>query len=57
MLLRSFEPGAAAVDDLDVPDPYYGDESEFAAVLEIIEPACHGLFAHLRGNAVEARWA
>lgn len=29
--------------DLDVPDPYYGDEEEFAACLDLIVPACHAL--------------
>jgi protein-tyrosine phosphatase len=44
-LLRSFDP--AATDD-EVPDPYYGDEDDFAAVFAICESACRGLIDHLR---------
>jgi protein-tyrosine phosphatase len=29
--------------DLDVPDPYYGDEAEFAACLDLIVPGCRAL--------------
>jgi protein-tyrosine phosphatase len=44
-LLRSFEPGAAAV---DVPDPYYGGAQGFETVLDICERACAGLLRELR---------
>jgi protein-tyrosine phosphatase len=54
VLLRSYEPAARG--ELDVPDPYYGDESEFVEALEIIEAGCAGLLAHLR-EATEARSA
>jgi len=42
-LLRSHDPLAAAAGDLDVPDPYYDGEAEFAAALAQIEAACDGL--------------
>jgi protein-tyrosine phosphatase len=29
--------------ELDVPDPYYGDDEEFAACLELIVPGCEAL--------------
>lgn len=39
-LLRSFDPAAT---DLDVPDPYYGDDSGFRTVLAAVEAAMPGL--------------
>jgi len=44
-LLRSFDPHAT---DDEVPDPYYGDDDDFAEVFAICESACRGLIAHLR---------
>lgn len=41
-LLRSFDPSAYGV---DVPDPYYGDLSDFELVREQIEAAVPGLLA------------
>jgi protein-tyrosine phosphatase len=35
-------------DQLDVPDPYYGPDSGFDAVLAMIESAADGLIAHLQ---------
>lgn len=32
----------------EVPDPYFGGESGFERVLDMIEEAAHGLLAHLR---------
>jgi protein-tyrosine phosphatase len=46
--LRSFDPGA---DDVDVPDPYYGDFAGFTEVLEIVEAAMPGLIAWVRAQA------
>lgn len=40
-LLRSFDSHCA--DNLDVPDPYHGDEGHFHRVLDIIESAMPGL--------------
>jgi protein-tyrosine phosphatase len=47
-LLRSFDPDAG--DDLDVPDPYYGDPAGFEEVLAMIEAASPGLLAWVRDN-------
>lgn len=46
-LLRDFDPTTAG-EHLDVPDPYYGGDSGFEDVLEIIERSCAGLLAHLQ---------
>ncbi|GAA0672147.1 low molecular weight protein-tyrosine-phosphatase [Streptomyces thermocarboxydovorans] len=45
-LLRSYDP--AAGDDLDVPDPYYGDTDGFEACLEMVEAASTHLLAAVR---------
>ncbi|MET8078220.1 low molecular weight protein-tyrosine-phosphatase [Streptomyces sp. NPDC005303] len=45
-LLRSYDP--AAGDDLDVPDPYYGDLGGFEECLEMVEAASEGLLAEVR---------
>ena len=42
-LLRSFDP--AAGDDLDVADPYYGTQDDFARTREQIEAAVPGMLA------------
>jgi protein-tyrosine phosphatase len=47
-LLREFDPGAP--EGAEVPDPYYGGEDGFGAVLDICEAACRGLVAHLRAS-------
>lgn len=46
-LLRSFDPEAGR--DAEVPDPYYGGADGFAAVFAMVDAACAGLIAHLRG--------
>ncbi len=44
VLLRTFEPfEPVEPETLDVPDPFYGDEQDFAACLEIIERSGAGL--------------
>lgn len=48
-LLRSYDP-AAGDDDLDVPDPYYGDMDSFELCLSLIEPASEGLLAAIRAE-------
>jgi protein-tyrosine phosphatase len=45
-LLRSFDPDVAERSP-DVPDPYYGADADFAAMFDLIEPACRGLLADL----------
>ena len=47
-LLRSFDPDAG--DDLDVPDPYYGEPAGFEEVLAMIEAASPGLLTWIRDN-------
>lgn len=50
VLLRSFDPRAGAA--VDVPDPYYGEDAEFDAVLDMVEAACRGLVGHLGDRLV-----
>jgi hypothetical protein len=33
-----------------VPDPYYGDVEDFAAMFDLIESACRALLVHLAGS-------
>ena len=47
-LLRSFDPDAG--EDLDVPDPYYGEPAGFDEVLAMIEAASPGLLTWIRDN-------
>ncbi|MFI4984934.1 MAG: low molecular weight protein-tyrosine-phosphatase [Solirubrobacterales bacterium] len=46
-LLREFDPAAAGVVDLDVPDPYYGAPGGFDEVLDLVQAACRGLLDQL----------
>lgn len=50
-MLRAFDPGLAHLPqphpELDVPDPYYGEEDGFSDVLRMIERASEGLMAQL----------
>ncbi len=50
-LLREFDPASATAANLDVPDPYYGGPDGFDRVLDLVEAACAGLLAELRGAA------
>lgn len=45
-LLRSFEPAGM---EEEVPDPYYGEEDGFEAVLDMCERAAKGIVAFLDG--------
>lgn len=45
-LLREFDPDAD-LQDLDVPDPWYGGADGFAYVYDVIEAACRGLLHEL----------
>ena len=49
-LPREFDPASAGADDLDVPDPYYGDGDGFERVLELVQAACAGLLSAIRGG-------
>jgi protein-tyrosine phosphatase len=50
VLLRSYDPDAVAIGDLDVPDPYYEEAEGFELVLGQVERACAGLLSALRTN-------
>lgn len=41
---------ADEVDDLEVPDPYYGGRKGFELVLDLIEKASDGLIEHLKST-------
>ena len=49
-LLREFDPGSAAAQDLDVPDPYYGASGGFEEVFDIVQDACEGLLEQVRAG-------
>ncbi|MGW6270213.1 MULTISPECIES: low molecular weight protein-tyrosine-phosphatase [unclassified Streptomyces] len=55
-LLRSYDPVAAGLGDLDVPDPYYGEEEGFEECLRMVEAASEGLLDAVR-EAREGRAA
>jgi protein-tyrosine phosphatase len=44
-LLRAFDPGGGAA--ADVPDPYYGDDTDFDDCVAMIAAGCRGLVAEL----------
>jgi protein-tyrosine phosphatase len=50
-LLREFDPASDGTDDLEVPDPYYGEGDGFERVLDLVQAACAGLLAQLRVDA------
>jgi protein-tyrosine phosphatase len=47
-LLREFDPASAGMEDLDVPDPYYGGAGGFEEVLDLVQAACEGLLEQIR---------
>jgi protein-tyrosine phosphatase len=49
-LFRSFDPLAdpEVPDDLDVPDPYYGDDDGFGDVLALVERTCRAILTELQ---------
>jgi protein-tyrosine phosphatase len=49
-LLREFDPVSDGTDDLDVPDPYYGDGDGFERVLDLVHAACAGLLVQVRAD-------
>ncbi|NRA41818.1 MAG: low molecular weight phosphotyrosine protein phosphatase [Pseudomonadales bacterium] len=46
-LLLDFAPG----DELEVPDPYFGGESGFLRVIQLIEAACDGFISQYQLNS------
>ena len=49
VLLRSFD--ARRGGDVDVPDPYYGDDADFERCLDLVEAGCRGLVEVLADRA------
>ena len=49
-LLREFDPASDGADDLDVPDPYYGEGDGFERVLDLVQAACEGLLVQVRAD-------
>ncbi|MDO5033762.1 MAG: low molecular weight protein-tyrosine-phosphatase [Actinomycetaceae bacterium] len=50
-MFRSFDPkfeGATRRRDMDVPDPWYGDQSDFEETLETIESAADAIVTHVK---------
>lgn len=45
-LLRAFD--TDAIEGSEVPDPYYGETSDFEEVVTMVERACEGLLDHVR---------
>lgn len=48
--LGLFLPFAVAVEDEEVPDPYYGGPEGFTLVLDMVEKASKGLLTHITEN-------
>lgn len=46
-MMREFDPKARDSQDLDVPDPYYGEGDGFKRVYDMLDAACDGLIDHL----------
>jgi protein-tyrosine phosphatase len=49
VMLRSFDRRSGGA--VDVPDPYYGEEAEFEACLDLVEAGCRGLTEELVARA------
>ena len=47
-MFRSFDPGAAGDDDLDMDDPWYGDDSSFDQTYAEVVAAADGVVEHVR---------
>jgi protein-tyrosine phosphatase len=47
-MLRAFDPSLAGAPEpmLEVPDPYYGGDSGFEAMYQMLDAACRGLLEH-----------
>jgi protein-tyrosine phosphatase len=48
--LRDFDTASVNTGELDVPDPYFGGPEGFDQVLDIVDAACRGLLAEIRGR-------
>ncbi|MGH8827410.1 MAG: low molecular weight protein-tyrosine-phosphatase [Jiangellaceae bacterium] len=49
-MLRSYDPEALDVGELDVPDPFFGGPAEFEQVLRLVEQAADGLVSTIRAE-------
>ena len=47
-LLRSFDEQAVAAGELEVDDPYFGEDADFVTTYEEVLPACEGVVAHIK---------
>ena len=47
-LLRSFDPAAVEAGELEVDDPYFGEETDFVTTYDELLPACEGVVEHLK---------
>jgi protein-tyrosine phosphatase len=52
-MLRTFDPQPSP--DATVPDPYFGDETDFEHALDLVETACHALADQLHAAVSVAR--
>jgi protein-tyrosine phosphatase len=50
-MFRSFDP-LAGPDDLDVPDPFYGDDDGFGVVIAMVERTCRQIVTELEALAL-----
>jgi protein-tyrosine phosphatase len=49
-MIRSFDPSGPKGDDLAIPDPWYGDDSDFDATYAAVEAAADGIVEHVRSR-------
>ncbi|WP_298323452.1 low molecular weight protein-tyrosine-phosphatase [Haloactinopolyspora sp.] len=49
-MLRAYDPEALADGELDVPDPYLGDDQSFEDVVDMVEKAVSGLVDAIRDD-------
>jgi protein-tyrosine phosphatase len=54
-LFRSFDPVSSAQDDLDMDDPWYGDDSSFDQTYAEVSAAADGVVEHVRRELASRR--
>ena len=54
-LLREFDPDARAAGELEMDDPWYGDDAAFDQTYEEVMAAAEGIVEHVR-RALDGRW-
>ncbi|HAM20867.1 MAG TPA: protein tyrosine phosphatase [Actinobacteria bacterium] len=59
-IFRSFDPSLMHLPEDDpalaTPDPYYGTDADFDAVVAMVEPAADGIIDHVRLELSNSRW-